>query len=607
MPGRILQEDVEGLKQRADLAEVVADHTNLRRAGSRLKGLCPFHQEKTPSFTVDPGQGFYHCFGCDEGGDVYTFLMKVEGLTFTEAVEQLARRVGYQLRYEELSAGQRRALGKRTRLVAANIAAADFFHRQLLADAGEPARAYLRSRGFGRPDADRFQLGFAPLEWDALSRHLTDERFSERELEEAGLAARTPRGGLRDRLRGRIVFPVLDLNGDVIGFGGRVVPGLDYGAHEPPKYLNTPETPLYRKHRVLYGMSWARPEVVRTGEVLVTEGYTDVIALHQAGLTNAVATCGTAVGEDHFRLLVRYAARVVLAFDSDAAGEKAAERASELSRAHHLQVRVLVMPPGKDPADTVREVGTDGMRTMVAAAEPLVRFMLRRATADHPATPEGRAAAVDASAGLLAGIDDPVLRGQYARVVADELTGVSVAAVADAVARAGSRLPTAEVHPPPAVTLEPSEQRELSARARLEREVLRIALQRPDLLPGRWAEVCDEDFAHPRARAVFAPLQAAGGPGAPLAEVLGAAADDEVRSLVRAIALEDFTVEPDPTHVAMLVGRLLLRRVERAIVAQKDAVQRLNPVVEPDRHRTEFERLIALEARRRDLREAAAQ
>ncbi|MGH3440687.1 MAG: DNA primase, partial [Nitriliruptorales bacterium] len=426
MAGRILQEDIEALKQRADIAEVVSDHTQLKRSGARLKGLCPFHQEKTPSFTVDPASGYYHCFGCSEGGDVYSFLEKVEGLTFVEAVEQLARRTGYQLRYEELSAGQKRALGERSRLVAANEAAAEFFHRTLFSEQGEAARAYLKERGFGREEAEHFRVGFAPLEWEALSRRLTGQRFAERELVQAGLALKSNRGGIRDRFRGRLLFPVLDLNGDVIGFGGRVVPGLDYGGREEAKYLNTAETPVYKKSRVLYGMSWARPEVVRTGEVLVCEGYTDVMALHQAGFTNAVATCGTAVGEEHVALLQRYADRAVLAFDSDSAGEKAAERAWELAQAADLEVRVLVMPAGEDPADLVREDGADIVRELVAAAEPVVRFMLRRAADGHAATPEGRAAAVDAVAPILAKIDDAVLRDQYTRWAADELVGVGL-------------------------------------------------------------------------------------------------------------------------------------------------------------------------------------
>jgi DNA primase len=602
--GRILQEDVEALKRRTDLADVVSDHTKLKRSGARMMGLCPFHQERTPSFSVDPAEGVFHCFGCQVGGDVYTFLQEIEGLTFVEAVEHLARRAGYQLRYEEMSAGQRRALGKRTRLVAAHRAAVDFYRQQLLADVGEPARRYVKERGFGREETDRFLLGFAPLEWDALARHLREERFGEEELLEAGLVARNRRGGLRDRFRGRLLFPVLDRSGDPIGFGGRVLPDLDYGDHDPPKYLNSPDTPLYHKTRVLYGLSWARSEIVRSGEALVAEGYTDVLALHQAGITNVVATCGTAVGEGHLGVLERYAERVTLAFDADEAGERAAERAHELSRGRDLEVRVLVMPAGRDPADVVAEAGPDGVRELVAAAEPVTRFMIRRAVAGQDGTPEGRARAAEAAAGLLAGIDDPLLREQYTRWTA-ELAGVGLGALSEAVRRAVPGTPPAEPDDP-GQSVEPMDRSELSARAKLERETLRVVLQRPDLLPERWAEVEADDFVHPRAREVFTTIDAAGGPGTALATVLEEAPDDELRGLIRAVALEDFTVEPDEPHVAMVIGRLLLHRIEREIGRRKGELEAMNPTTDPDTYRERFEALIELEARRRDLREVAA-
>lgn len=600
MTGRILQEDVEQLKRRADLADVVSDHTRLRRAGARLKGLCPFHQERTPSFTVDPAKGVYHCFGCGEGGDVYSFLRRIEGLTFIEAVEQLARRVGYDLRYEQLSAGRKRALGERTGLVATCRAACEFFRRQLYGEAGAPARDYLVQRGFRREEADRFLLGFAPLGSDALTRHLLAAGFAEREIEGAGLATRSPGRGMRDRFRGRLVFPILDTSGDVIAFGGRVVPGLDYGEQDPPKYLNSPETALYRKRHTLYGMSWARAEIMRSGEVLVAEGYTDVMALHQAGYTNAVATCGTAVAEEHLRLLERYAERVVLAFDADEAGGKAAERAWELSQKHAVDLRVLVLPRGADPADVVREGGAVAMRELVATAEPVVRFMLRRTAGACDQSPEGKAAAVEASAPLLARIDDVVLRDQYCRWVADELVGVALGVVALAVERAGGELPTVTVTRPQETTS--GDGRGGSSRAQLEREILRVALQRPSVLPQRWAEVDEADFSHPRAREVFRTIMAAGGAGAELTAVLEAAPNDELRALVRALALEDCTVEPDPVHAAMLIGRLLLNRLERSITSSKRQLERMNPVVDPDTYRQRFEELIALEARRRELR-----
>ena len=600
MAGRIVEEDIDALKRRADIVDVVSDHTSLKRAGSRWKGLCPFHQEKTPSFHVDPASNVFHCFGCQAGGDIYTFLQEIEGLSFVEAVEQLARRTGYELRYEELTPGQKRALGERSRLVAANEAAAAFFHRQLLGPEGETVRTYLKERGFGKEEADRFRLGFAPNDWDQLSRHLAQERFTEDELIKAGLAKRGKRGSLLDTFRGRLVFPILDLTGDAIGFGGRVVPGLDYGDHEPPKYLNTPETPIFKKHRVLYGMSWARPQIVRDGQALVCEGYTDVMALHRAGLENAVATCGTAMGQDHVELLERYAERIVLAFDSDEAGAQAAERAWELSRDRELEVRVLVMPPGQDPADVVAEGGAEAMQAMTGQAEPVIRFMLRRAAGGHDDSPEGRAAAVDSIAPLLAGIPDAVLRDQYTRWTADELVGIGLGVVAQAVERAGGDVDAVELRGP-AQDDGPMDRTEMSARAKLEREALATALQHPNLLPDRWSEVTEDDLVHPRALSVFQAIERSGGPGAELAEVLDQADDDEERALIRAMALEELTVEPDEPHVAMLVNRLLLRRVEREISERKADLERMNPTVDPDEYRARFEELIGLEARRRDL------
>lgn len=605
MPGRILQEDIEALKRHADIAEVVSDHTKLKRSGSRMKGLCPLHQERTPSFSVDPGMGMWHCFGCQEGGDVYTFLERVEGLSFVEAVEHLARRVGYQLRYEEMSAGQKRALGRRTQLVAANRAALGFYREQLLSPAGEMARTYLKERGFGREEAERFLLGFAPLEWDALSNHLRAERFAEDDLVDAGLAVRNQRGGLRDRFRGRLLFPVLDRNEDPIGFGGRVLPDLDYGDHEPPKYLNTAETPIYRKHEVLYGMSWARPEMVRESDVLVCEGYTDVMALHQAGFTNSVATCGTAVTEDHLRALERYVERVVLAFDADEAGKRAAERANEIARDRDLEVRVLMMPEGQDPADVVRDGGAEAMRELVDGAEPVLRFTLRRALEGHDDSPEGRARAIEAAGSILAEVREPVLRDQYTRWVADQ-AGVGLPVVAEAVgtvAPGAAPVVPAQQASPPTLGTSP---RDASARAQLEREVLRVALQRADLLPERWGDVTEDDFVHPKGRAVFRAIRAVGGPGAPADRIVEEAEDDDVRGLVRAICLEEFTVEPDEPHVEMTVGRLLLHRLESEIAWRKDELERMNPTTDPAAYRDRFEALITLEAKRRDLRDVAS-
>ncbi|MFP4149217.1 MAG: DNA primase, partial [Nitriliruptoraceae bacterium] len=396
MAGRIVKDDIDALRAQADIVAVVGEYTTLKRAGRSFKGLCPFHTERTPSFTVTPEGNFYNCFGCGASGDIYDFLMRIEGLQFPEAVEALARRSGFPLRYEQMSARERRAVGERTRLVAATAAARDFLVERLYAEEGRVAREYLRSRGFTRADAQAFEVGYAPNRFDAMTRTLVDAGIPEEDLITAGLSARTERGGLRDRFRGRLMFPIHDPSGDVIGFGGRVLPALDYGGFDPPKYLNSTETPLYRKTRVLYGIRQARSDIVRAEQVLVCEGYTDVMALHQAGVANAVATCGTAVGVEHLRTLARYAQRVVLAFDADAAGVKAAERAWEAARelesdgdGARLDLRVLVLPEGRDPADLVADVGAEGVASALAAATPVVPFVLRHHLAGADLSSEG--------------------------------------------------------------------------------------------------------------------------------------------------------------------------------------------------------------------------
>ena len=607
MAGRILKEDIEALRERADIVDVVGDHTNLKRAGQRYKGLCPFHDERTPSFTVDPARNLFHCFGCGEGGDIYSFLMKVAGLEFTEAVEQLARRTGYELHYEEMSAGERRALGERSRLVEINEEALAFFRDRLYSDEGAPAREYLKERGFGREDADRFQLGFAVNRWDALSRHLQDRQYRQADLLKVGVAKANQRGGLRDTFMGRLVFPVRDLHGDVIGFGGRVLPSLDYGDFTPPKYLNSPETPLYHKTHVLYGLHEARPEIVRTGRVLICEGYTDVMALHQAGFGNAVATCGTAVTAEHFRLLSRYADDVVLAFDSDSAGTAAAERAWELSKEHDLEVGVLVLSDGRDPADVIRDDGVEAMRDAVGHAERVIPFVIRRRLAAHDlGVEEQRVAALKEAVDLLGQVEDAELRRVYARTEVADRIGVSIEFVERTAQRAGVEL---DRHQGVAAIRRPATDRGPvarvdAARAKLEREVLRLVLQEPQLLPDEWFEVSATDLQHPKARLLFRAVEAAGGAGVATDAVLEAAPDDEVRSLIRAVALEEADAEPEEpaVYVRDLVCRILLPGVDARIAEVDEQLRRSSPAQDPDAFRRLNEELAALVADRRRLR-----
>ncbi len=606
MAGRIKQSDIEALKDRANIADVIGTYTTLKRAGSNLKGLCPFHQESTPSFNVDAGRGFYHCFGCGAGGDVIKFLMELEGFDFTEAVEQLARRVGYTLTYEDLTPGQRRALGERSKLSDVNKRAAEWFTEQLYADEGAPVREYLKERGFDRADADMFQLGYAPNDWEQLVRAMTTAGVDQRDLVRTGLASRNDRGGLRDRFRGRLMFPIQDAGGDVIGFGGRVLPFLDYGDFEPPKYLNTSETPLYHKSRVLYGLPQARASMSREGHVLVCEGYTDVMALHKAGLTSAVATCGTAMGEDHVRLLTKYAPRLVLSFDGDAAGAKAAQRAWGVAKGFEVDVRVLVLPAGKDPADVVRaEGGVESLRQMLAEAESIVPFTIRHVIAEHDLeSDEGRAAALKAAVALLGEVADQDLRRTYARTEVADGLGMSIEFVAQTALRAGVKL---DRHAGVATRATPSSDRarrgmegHAAQRAKLERAALRAALRRPEALPDEWYELDAEDFTHPVAKQVFSTLADAGGAGVNLDAVFEAAADDDVRKVLRGIAMEEDPLLEEDGHVATVIRRVLLARIEAQVAVGKAELERLSP--SSDQYGARFQHMVDLEARRRELR-----
>jgi DNA primase len=614
--GRIIKDDIEDLRRQADIVAVVGDYTTLKRAGKSHKGLCPFHTERTPSFTVTQDGNFFNCFGCGVSGDLYDFLMRIEGLEFPEAVEALARRTGFQLRYEQMTAREQREVGQRSRLVAVTAAAQAFFTAQLFSDEGEVARAYLRSRGFGRPEAETFDLGFAPNRWDALSLALTKEGFPADDLIVTGLSMRNDRGGLRDRFRGRLIFPIHDPGGDVIGFGGRVLPELDYGDFEPPKYLNSAETPLYKKTRVLYGVPQARSEIVRAEQVLVCEGYTDVMALNQAGFANAVATCGTAVGLEHLRMIARYAQRVVLAFDGDEAGVKAAERAWEAARelrsdgqGSALDLRVLVLPDGRDPADLVRDVGAEGLRTAVEEATPVVPFVIRHHLAGADLGSEaGRTGALRDALGVLGREPDLDLRREWARSEVADRIGLSYDFVARTATRSGVELDTHEGVATPrrsAPAGRSGGQVTSPPRARLERAVLRSAIQHPELLPDEWFELTAEDFTHQTARTLVGTLLEAGGAGIPLQDVLDAAPDDEHRGILRALALED-DPETDDREIAaaVIIGRvrqLLANRLQAQEVALRDELSRLNHATDRERHRDVLRELGTLQQRRRSL------
>lgn len=421
MAGRIRQSDIEEVKARTNIGDIVGDYVSLKTGGvGALKGLCPFHDEKSPSFYVRPGVGRYHCFGCGEGGDVYEFLLKMDHVSFTDAVERLAARIGYQLHYEEGGGGPSESSGNRARILAANSAAEEFFRDRLSAPDADPGRRFLGERGFDAAAAAHFGVGFAPKSWDELTKHLRGKGFSQEELLVAGLVSQGDRG-VYDRFRGRLVWPIRDVTGQTIGFGARRLLDDDKG----PKYLNTPETPVYKKAQVLYGLDLAKRDISRRDEVVVVEGYTDVMACHLAGITTAVATCGTSFGVDHIKVIRRVMGddssqgSVIFTFDPDAAGQKAAARAFGEEQRFSAQTYVAVGPEGLDPCDLRLMKGDDAVRRMIDARKPMYEFMIRQVVERFDLdSVEGRNAALRAGAPIVATIRDPASQSGYTRELA---------------------------------------------------------------------------------------------------------------------------------------------------------------------------------------------
>ncbi len=494
MAGLIRQSDIEEVKARTNIADIIGDYVTLKSAGvGSMKGLCPFHDERSPSFHVRPQVGFYHCFGCGESGDVYSFLQKMDHVSFSEAVERLAGRVGLDLHYEDGS-GAAPDRGNRARLLAANQAASEFFIDQLGSNGAEVGRAFLGQRGFDAAAATRFGVGFAPKSWDELTNHLHARGFTTEELTLSGLVSSGDRG-IYDRFRGRLVWPIRDITGQTIGFGARKLLDDDKG----PKYLNTPESPVYHKAQVLYGLDLAKRDISRSHQVVVVEGYTDVMACHLAGITTAVATCGTSFGVDHIKVLRRVlgddsgVGEVVFTFDPDAAGQKAAMRAFSEEQRFSAQTYVAVGPEGLDPCDLRLQRGDDAVRRLVDSKKPMFEFMIRQILSQYNLdTVEGRTAALRAAAPIVGEIRDPVLRPGYTRELS-RMLGVDMGEVATAVtnAQSGARAsasggPNAPRH---AGVVEAPPERPFSLVelptdpvTRLERDGLMAMLQRPALI-----------------------------------------------------------------------------------------------------------------------------
>jgi DNA primase len=583
MAGRIRDEDVALVRERARIDDVVREYVTLKSAGGgSLKGLCPFHDERSPSFHVTPSRGMWYCFGCGEGGDVINFVQRVDHLSFAETIEKLAEKTGVQLRYVEGGAAINRQQGVRTRLVEAHKAAATFFREQLESPAAQVGRDFLSSRGFDSAAAEHFGVGFAPKSWDALMSHLRGKGFTDEELLAGGLVSQGNRG-VYDRFRGRLVWPIRDLGGDVIGFGARKLLDDDDG----PKYLNTPETPIYKKSQVLYGIDLARKEISKSQQAVIVEGYTDVMACHLAGVPTAVATCGTSFGADHIKVLRRLLmdddqmkGKVVFTFDGDAAGQKAAMRAFNEDQKFVSQTFVAVESAGLDPCDLRLEHGDAAVRELVDNKVPLFEFAIRSTIANYDLdSAEGRIAALRDAAPIVAKIRDGALRPEYTRRLAGWL-GLDVADVAKAVGGSSSApVGTQRAARPgdPALVIE--------------REALKCALQHPGAVAEWYASVEEPAFTHPRAIAVHAAVVAAGGPRSGneglewIDAVLAACPDDDVRSLVRELAVEPLPAMDgqDSRYATGMIARLLEVDAGRRMEDLMGRLQRTEDAAEQQR------------------------
>jgi len=616
MPGRIRDEDIAAVRERSQIAEVIGEHVQLRNAGGgNLKGLCPFHDEKSPSLSVSVARNLFHCFGCGAGGDVITFVERIEHISFSEAVERLAVRAGVQLRYVDGGSGGQRTSGQRARLVEAHVLAAAFYADQLSSPDAAPARKYLAERGFEPAAVQRYGCGYAPAGWDSLTKYLLGRGFTAAELTLAGLARESGRGSLIDRFHRRLLWPIRDVAGDVVGFGARRIHDDD---RIEAKYLNTPETPIYKKSQLLYGMDLAKREIAKQHQAVIVEGYTDVMACHLAGIPTAVATCGTSFGAEHIGVIRRllmdddaFGGQVIFTFDGDAAGMKAAERAFAEEQKFMAQTFVAIAPSGQDPCELRQSGGDAAVRSLIEGRVPLVQFVLRTVVNRFDLdSAEGRVAALDRGVPLVARIKDHALRDEYARLLAG-LVGVDdpnrVVARVRGLVRSGEK---AE-RPAPAPT-EPAAEQVPARVAQTEREVVKAALQLPDVVGKQFDELGELAFAVPAHRQLQQAIQAAGGaasaspgPSWPAAVADRLPADSPVRVSVNALAVEPLRSGADnqARYAEAMVNSLAEQVVAREVARLKSRLQRLS--AESEEVGALFGQLAQLEQRRRELRARA--
>lgn len=644
--GTINRDDIAAVRERAPIEEIIGAHVALKPAGvGTLKGLCPFHDERSPSFHVRPQVGRYHCFGCGEGGDVISFVMKMDGLGFAEAVEYLAPRAGVQLRYEQ--GGGPRTEGtasQRKRLLDMHRIAAEYFTAQLSTPEAKTGRDFLLERGFGKEVAEEFGVGYAPKGWNHLADHLRTKGFTEPELKASGLVSEGQGGKIYDRFRGRLVWPIRDVTGEVVGFGARRLYDDDQG----PKYLNTPETALYKKAQVLYGLDLAKSAIRQERQVVVVEGYTDVMACHLAGVTTAVATCGTAFGEEHVKIVRRLmgdtgsaqikvggsGARVIFTFDGDEAGQNAALKSFQLEQSFLAQTYVAVDPDGLDPCELRQRNGDAAVAQLIERRVPLFEFVIKTALAAHDLNvPEGRVAALRAAAPVAAKIRDHALRPEYARRLAGWL-GMEPEDVLRAVASAGGAThggqgaPTSPHGTPAAPHDAGGAQRAQAARpaprggkdpvVRAEALSLGVLLQAPHDVRGDGpalqvftelteAGIGGHRYTVPQYRAIFDAIVAAGGPASAGADWVGAVSEQAGPEL--ATTISQLAVTPLPhdkpetlgVYARSVLSRVLDLALTRDIAELRGRMQRAGEGTEEAL--AAFAQIVSLEGRRRSLRD----
>ncbi len=649
MAGRIRDEDIAVVRERSPIDEVVGEYLQLRNAGGgSLKGLCPFHDEKTPSFNVTPARGLWYCFSCADGGDVIKFVEKIDNLTFPESVERLAARAGIELRYEQGGRVPGQEQSQRRRLLEAHKAAAEFYAERLSGAAARPAREFLSERGFELADAERFGIGYSPPEWEALTRHLRGRGFTDAELMTGGLASQGRRGPV-DRFRGRLMWPIRDLTGDVIAFGARKLAADDDGA----KYLNTPETPLFKKSSVLYGADLAKRDIAQRRQAVIVEGYTDVMACHLSGITTAVATSGTSFGDGHIKILRRllldsdkFRGEVIFTFDGDAAGQRAVERAFTFEGDFVTQTMFTLQPDGLDPCDLRLKHGDAAVRDLIAQRVPVYEFAIRSELGKHNLdTNEGRLAALDAAARIIGRIKDYGLRDRYA-ISLDRWLGMMDEDFVLARVRANSAPAPARLRggrgarngalDQPGRREQPAQQPQAGPQEgggpqwgpdsaydphdpviQVEREALKLAIQRPVLCGPAFDAIGPDAFTAPRHATVKELVAACGGTGGAgnaqqwAALLRERSPEDRTRAFVTQLAVEPLRVpradgEPDARYADAVLARLEELAVSRSIAAVKSRLQRLNPVDGQATYNRTFGDLVALEQRRKSLLEKAA-